>query len=124
MATKHQPSQSAKNFTHPTYGVIEARMADARRARGATLGWHGLWPAGIAAGIGVALLAIVTVPTPADRASHFSSPANGVDLRSVSAVVDPEEGQRRICVTAEVCIDLAPPSRNAVVVAAQDPAVP
>src|SRR5262245_45993446 len=51
MATKHQPSQSAKNFTHPTYRVIEARMADARRARGAMLGWHGLWPAGIVAGV-------------------------------------------------------------------------
>src|SRR5262245_8649939 len=74
MATKYQPSQSAKTFSQPTYRFIEARMADARCARGAMLGWHALWPPGIAAGIGVALLAIGTVRAPADRTSHFSSP--------------------------------------------------
>ena len=124
MATKYQPSQSGKNFTDPTYSFIEARMAEARRARGAMLGWHALWPPGIVAGIGVALLAIATVRAPADRTSHLSPPANRVDLLSVSAVIELDEVQRRICVTAENCIDMAPPNRNAVVAAAQNPTAP
>ena len=89
-------------------------MAAARRARGETLGWHGLWPAGIVGGIGMALLALVTVPAPALRTSHFSPPANRADLLSASAVIDPADVQREICLTAENCIDLAAPeNRNA-----------
>jgi hypothetical protein len=130
---------------YETRAAIEAQVELARRAR--SVAKHGLaayWPIGIYLGLATAIMAGVSInavsnarrPTDpattaalqreARRAVLSAAPLGGTEgISHASPVIDPEEAQGRLCVTAESCIDIpAAPLRSKREATAQLPTAP